>query len=98
MHILGAVSYEWDPAKAHANFTKHGVGFADAVTVLEDDLALTMRDPFAEDEERWITLGRDALGRILVVVYTWRGENVRLISARPAAARETTQYEEHHEA
>jgi len=92
------VSYEWDPAKAQANFAKHGVRFADAVTVLEDDLALTMRDPFSEEEERWITLGRDALDRLLVVVYTWRGESVRLISARLATARETNQYEEHHEA
>jgi uncharacterized DUF497 family protein len=92
------VSYEWDPAKAQANFAKHGVRFADAVTVLEDDLALTMCDPFSEEEERWITLGRDAVGRLLVVVYTWRGETVRLISARPATPRETTQYEEHHEA
>jgi uncharacterized DUF497 family protein len=92
------VSYEWDPGKAQANFAKHGVRFADAVTVLEDDLALTMRDPFSEEEERWITLGRDALDRLLVVVYTWRGESVRLISARLATARETNQYEEHHEA
>jgi uncharacterized DUF497 family protein len=57
-----------------------------------------MRDPFSEEEERWITLGRDVLGRLVVLVYTWRGESVRLISARPATARETTQYEEHHEA
>jgi len=93
------VSCEWDPAKAKANFAKHRVRFADAMTVLEDDLALTIRDPFSEEEEeRWITLGRDALGRLLVVVYTWRGECVRLISARLATARETTQYEEHHEA
>jgi uncharacterized protein len=69
VHILRAVIYEWDPAKAKANFAKHGVRFADAVTVLEDDLALTMRDPFSE-EERWVTLGRDVLGRLLVVVYT----------------------------
>ena len=68
------------------------------MTVLEDDLALTIRDPFSEEEGRWITLGRDALGRLLVVVYIWRGESVRLISARLATARETTQYEEHHEA
>ena len=68
------------------------------MTVLEDGLALTIRDPFSEEEERWITLGRDALGRLLVVVYTGRGESVRLISARLATARETTQYEEHHEA
>jgi uncharacterized DUF497 family protein len=68
-----AVSYEWDPAKARANFAKHEVRFADAVTVLEDDFALTMRDLFSEEEERWITLGKDALGRVHVVVYTWRG-------------------------
>ena len=91
------MSYEWDPAKARANFGKHGVRFADAVTVLEDDLALTMRDPSSEEEERWITLGRNGLGRVIVVVYTWRKDNVRLISARPATAREKRQYEEHYE-
>jgi len=91
------VSYEWDPAKARANFAKHGVHFADAVTVLEDDLALTMLDPSSDLEERWITLGRNALGRVIVVVYIWRGENVRLISARPATAREKSQYEDRHE-
>jgi uncharacterized DUF497 family protein len=91
------VSYEWDPAKARANFAKHGVRFADAVSVLEDDLALTIRDPSSEDEERWITLGRNILGRVIVVVYTWRKDNVRLISARPATAREKKQYEAHHE-
>jgi hypothetical protein len=95
---MRVVSCEWDPAKARANFVKHGVGFADAVTALEDEMALTMRDPYSEDEERWITLGRDGVGRILVVVYTWRGENARLISARMATARETEQYEEDHEA
>jgi uncharacterized protein len=85
------------PAKARANFAKHGVRFADAVTVLEDDLALTMLDPSSDLEERWITLGRNSLGRIIVVVYTWRGENVRLISARLATAREKSQYEDRHE-
>ena len=91
------MSYEWDPAKARANFAKHGVRFADAVTALEDDLALTMRDPTSDEEERWITLGRNSLGRLIAVVYTWRSENVRLISARPATAREKSQYEEHNE-
>jgi len=71
------VRYEWDPAKAKANFAKHRVHFAEALTVLEDGLALTMRDPFSEEEERWITLGRDVLGRLLVVVYACRGESVR---------------------
>lgn len=68
------------------------------MTVLEDDLALNLRDPFSEEEERWITLGRDVLGRLLVVIYSSRGESVRLISARMATTRETTQHEEHHEA
>ena len=68
--------------------------FADAVAALEDENALTMRDPCSEDEERWISLGLDALGRVLAVVYTWRGDRIRLISARPAAPRERRQYEE----
>ena len=91
------MSYEWDPAKARANFEKHGIHFADAATVLEDDLALTLRDPFSGDEDRMITLGMDALGRWLVVVYTWRGDRARLISARRATRRERNQYEAHHE-
>jgi uncharacterized DUF497 family protein len=98
MCIYLLVGYEWDPAKARANFEKHGIHFADAATTLEDDFALTVRDPFSEDEERWITLGKDAAGRLLVVVYTWRGDHVRLISARLATPREKSQYEEHHEA
>jgi uncharacterized DUF497 family protein len=92
------VRYEWYPAKAQANFVRHGIRFAEATAILEDDLALTMRDPFSEDEERWITSGRNESGRILVVVYAWRGDNVMLISARPATPREKSQYEEHHEA
>ena len=88
------MSYEWDSTKARSNFSKHGVYFADAVTALEDDRALTMRDPFFEEEERWITIGKDSLGRLLVVVYTWREDNVRIISARLATPKETRQYEE----
>lgn len=83
-----------DPAKARANFTKHGVRFADAVTALEDDSALTMSDLSSVDEERWVTMGLDAFGRVLVVVHTWRGERVRLISAREATPRERRHYEE----
>jgi len=50
------VDCEWDPATAKANVAKHGVHFADAVGALEDDSALTIRDPNSEDEERWITV------------------------------------------
>jgi uncharacterized DUF497 family protein len=88
------VESEWDPAKARANFTKHGVRFADAVTALEDDSALTIRDLSSEDEERWVTMGLEASGRLLLVVYTWRGARVRLISARQATPHERRQYEE----
>lgn len=91
------MSGEWDPSKAKFNFAKHGVSFADAMTILEDELALTILDPYSENEERWITLWRDLVGRILVVIYTWRGEHVRLISARLATAREVRQYEEDYE-
>lgn len=84
---------EWDPRKAEANWRKHGVRFCDAATALEDEMALTIRDP-AAGEERWVTLGIDALGRSLVVVYAWRGERARIISARLATPRERRQYEE----
>ena len=75
---------EWDESKADANLHKHGIDFADAVTALEDEMALTMRDESSDEEERWITLGIDAPGRLAVVVYTWREDNIRLISARAA--------------
>jgi len=88
------VHYEWDAEKARRNLKKHGVRFSDAVTALEDERALTIRDAYSDDEERWITLGVDACGKLLVVVYTWRGEGLRLISARRAAFRERRQYEE----
>jgi uncharacterized DUF497 family protein len=89
---------EWDPGKARLNSRKHDVYFADAVASLEDEGALTKRDPHSGEEERRVTMGLDALGRLLVVVYTWRGEIVRLISARKATARECRQYEEANEA
>jgi uncharacterized DUF497 family protein len=88
------VGYEWDPAKARDNLRKHGIDFADAALVLEDEQAITMPDEASTPEERFITLGMDPLGRVLVVVYTWRADNVRLISARKATRREQRQYEE----
>ena len=87
------MNYEWDPDKAASTLHKHGISFADAVTVLSDPVALTAPDDFA-DEERFITLGMDAFGRLLVVVYTWRGEQrIRIISARKATRHERVQYE-----
>ena len=86
------MSFEWDIQKAETNRRKHGVDLVDAVSVLEDPSALTLEDE-REAEERFVTMGMDSLGRVLVVVYTWRGECVRLISARRATRSERRQYE-----
>ncbi len=85
------MDYQWDPQKALTNLHKHGVTFADAVTVFSDDQALTIEDDFPDDE-RFVTLGMDALGRILVVVFTYRDEEIRIISARKATALERKAY------
>ena len=82
---------KWDREKAAANLRKHGIDFADAATVLNDERALTIADE-DPDEERFVTLGLDLLGRLLVVAYTWRGEEPRLISARRATRSEQNQY------
>jgi uncharacterized DUF497 family protein len=87
------MTYQWDNDKATANLRKHGIDFADAVSVFSDDLAITIPDE-RFDEERFITVGMDAFSRVLVVVYTWRGNEIRLISARKATRRERKQYEE----
>ena len=89
---MAAIPYEWDPAKEKANHAKHGVHFADAVGALEDERALTEPDD-TTTEERFRTLGMDLLGRLVVVVYTCRGENIRLISARKAKPRQRASYE-----
>lgn len=87
------MEYEWDRRKAITNLKKHRVDFADAAAVLEDEMAVTILDEYV-GEERFITVGMDSLGRVLVVVYTWRTERIRIISARKATAREKKQYEE----
>ena len=83
----------WDPDKATANYEKHGVWFSDAEPVLFDPYAITIQDERVDEEERFVTIGIDALGRILVVVYTYRGEMIRMISARKATRAEVRDYE-----
>ena len=85
------VEFEWVNKKAVSNLKKHRVDFADAVTVLEDEKAITIPDDYS-GEERFITVGMYAIGRILVVVYTWRKLTIRIISARKATAKEIRQY------
>ena len=84
--------FEWEPDKNRLNRHKHGVSFADTFAVFEDANALTAVE-YERGEERYVTVGMDCFGRILVVVYTWRGERVRIISARKATKSEMRQYE-----
>jgi uncharacterized DUF497 family protein len=85
------VEFEWDKRKASANLKKHRVDFADAAIVFNDDRAVTLSDD-EPDEQRYITIGTDALERVLVVIYTVRGERIRIISARHASNRELAEY------
>ena len=87
--------YEWDPAKAAVNIRKHSVSFEEAASVSLDPAALTFIDPdHSEDEERAITIGRSARGRVLFVAHTERRDRIRIISARRATRREQEQYGE----
>ena len=81
--------FEWDPRKAAANLRTHGVSFAEAVSVLEDDFALTREDPATTAETRFVTLGLSSWGNLLVVVYI-----IRVISAWKANRRQRMRYEE----
>ena len=85
--------FEWDPLKAAVNPTKHKVDFADAAVSLEDPRAVTISDPDAIDEGRFVTLAADPTGRVLVTVYTYSGANRRIISARKASPGERKRYE-----
>lgn len=89
--FFGAI-FEWDESKAAANMSKHGISFADTFSAFEDPNAVTMED-FRQGEQRFVTIGMDAFGRVLVVVYTWREESIRIISARKAVRYEVSQYE-----
>ncbi|MHB1287682.1 MAG: BrnT family toxin, partial [Leptospirales bacterium] len=85
---------EFDPSKAEENRKKHGVSLSDSEPVLYDPRALTLEDTSSEMEQRFITVGMDALGRILTVVWTEREDNIRIISARQASKKERKNYEE----
>lgn len=92
MHTLPG--YEWDANKAAANLRKHSVSFADAATVFVDELAIRVPDQISSlDEDRFVILGMSVPGDVLVVVYAWRGERIRIISARQATPRERKSYE-----
>ena len=72
----GAVRFDWGRAKARTNLREHGVSFAEAVSILEDEFALTREDPDAQGEQRFVTLGLSSFGNLLVVVYTYREPDI----------------------
>ena len=88
------MDYQWDLKKADINKQKHGIDFADAVGVFEDEWSLTIKQEIIRGEQRFATVGVDFLGRIIVVIYTYRDNNIRLISARPATKAERNVYEQ----
>ena len=89
------MEFEWDEEKAATNEGKHGVAFTDAMTVFADPLALTGYDPdHSDDEDRYLTMGQSADGRLLIVSHADRGENIRIISAREASRAERRDYED----
>lgn len=87
------MEFEWDPKKAAANVRKHRVTFDEAMTVFADERAITAYDPdHSDDEERFLTIGTSAEGRILFVSHTDRGDSIRIISARKADKQEREEY------
>jgi uncharacterized DUF497 family protein len=88
------MQFEWDTDKATSNIEKHGVSFAEAMTIFGDPLEVAIPDPdHSEEEFRFVSVGRSAQGRLLVVAYTEREARIRLISAREAAPKERRNYE-----
>ena len=86
--------FGWDPPKAKSNLEKHGVSFEEASTAFQDTLSLTIDDPLHSiNEERLILIGISQENRVLVVVHTERGDNIRIISARKATNKERKSYE-----
>ncbi|MBL7204994.1 MAG: BrnT family toxin [Desulfobacteraceae bacterium] len=92
--------FEWDPAKGNVNIQKHKVSFQRAAEVFKDPHAISIFDEeHSQEEDRWITMGSDYNGRILVVSHTFRridedSFRIRIISSKKATKNERKQYEE----
>ncbi len=89
------MQFEWDSAKAEYNEHKHGVSFAEACEVFDDDLSSSTSDPgHSVEEQRFLIFGTSGRGRYLVVSYAERDDHIRLISARQMTPRERRAYEQ----
>lgn len=90
-----ALTFEWHREKAIENLRKHNISFEEAKTVFDDPFSITIADPeHSGDEDRYIDIGLSAKRQILVVVYTGRGSNIRIISCRKATKVEQKTYEQ----
>jgi len=88
------LTFEWFEEKAENNLKKHRVSFEEAKTVFNDPFSITIADPLhSNDEQRYIDIGCSSKGKILIVVYTERRSNIRVISCRKAAKKERRVYE-----
>jgi len=86
--------FEWDDEKAQSNLKKHGVSFEEGATIFNDPGTATISDPdHSEDEDRYISIGKSVIRRLLTVIHTYRKERIRLISARKATKAEKKNYE-----
>ena len=89
------LTFEWDEEKDLSNQRKHGVSFDEAKTVFGDPRSLTIHDEqHSKDEDRYIDMGMTSRGRVIVVSYTERGPNIRIISCRKATKAERKTYEQ----
>ena len=89
------IEFEWDPTKATRNLRKHGVAFREAAMVFGDPFGITVYDPdHSEQEDRFITIGWSAAGRLLIVAHPDRGARIRILSARQLGRRERREYED----
>lgn len=90
-----SVTFEWDEEKAESNLEKHGVSFEEAATAFGDTLSVTIPDPaHSEGEIRFLLIGVTTRQRMVVVAHTERGDNIRIINARPAQRKEVLDYEQ----
>ncbi len=91
-------NFEWDQIKARSNMNKHKISFGEAATVFQDPMALSIFDnEHSEKEDRWITIGLSATGRVILVCHTFKEEDnnnvaIRIFSTRKATKQEIKEY------
>jgi uncharacterized DUF497 family protein len=87
--------FEWHESKARANAAKHGVTFREAATAFDDLFSVSTPDPdHSIREQRFVLIGMTSTARMVVVAHVLRGDNIRIISARPATNAERRKYDE----